>query len=858
MLSSITPYVSLLIAAMSVSVVLAHYSWRRRAVISGAVETSLLMVAIAIWSLAYALSLSAPTFSLMVWWDHWTYLGVVTAPPLWLMFVFRYTGEGRWLTRSRLVALAIIPVITLALVFTNAHHHLIFRMEAIRHYGTIHLLHDTFAPWFWIHATYSYALLLIGIVLLLRASLHAPRLYRQQTYTVLLALCIPLFSNFLDVFGLDVCADFDLTPFTFVLTGMAVGWGIVRQRLLDLAPIARTAVFDGMYPGVIVLDTQDRVVDLNPAAQQFINQQAMRAVLGKHIDQVFSDCPELVAVCREHGERQAEMCICHGDERRHYVASISPLCGWRNRRLGHMIVIYDITKRKRAEEELLTEKERLATTLRSIVDAVVTTDSEGCVTLMNCAAEEITGWLQRDVLHRPLFEVLPFVHEETGESCRNLLQEYLIQREFTDITALAVLTTRTGDERVIEYCIAPLCGYDGQFTGLTLVFRDITHLRALEADRRRAEKLESLGILAGGIAHDYNNLFTAILANLSLVRTATHEPYALQKLIDVERVVERAQNLTQQLLTFSRGEKSAKTVANIAKLLQETVRLTFSGIEIDIAFVIDETAWPVIVHAEQIGQVIYNLILNAAQAMPHGGTVTITVDNCQVSDIPELAPGPYVRVIVSDTGVGIPHDELPKIFDPYYTTKETGSGLGLAVSYAIVRNHRGLIRVASQPDRGSTFTVYLPASPEAVLACEHACTGTPERALTRKVLVMDDDEMVREILTECLQLLGFDVIATADGVEMLRRYRDAVEQGSPFDVVIMDLRVRDAMGGEEAVRELLAFDPQACAIASSGDSKHPIMQHYREYGFRGAISKPFQICDLRATIDRVLTGEVSV
>jgi len=375
----------------------------------------------------------------------------------------------------------------------------------------------------------------------------------------------------------------------------------------------------------------------------------------------------------------------------------------------------------------------------------------------------------------------------------------------------------------------------------------------IEEELFRTRQIDSLGILAGGIAHDFNNLLAVILMNSSLAKKYSPTgSKAYAKLEGVEDACIRAKDLTQQLLTFSKGGAPVTKVTSIADLIGESARFVFHGSKSRCSFVISDDLCSVEVDGGQISQVIQNLALNADQAMPDGGTVVINAENVMVraSSPLNLAPGRYVRISVKDSGAGIPKEHLSKIFIPYFTTKKTGSGLGLATSYSIISKHGGLITVESEPGSGTTFHVYLPASdgeiPETEERTEAEINGSG------RVLVMDDDEFVLAVTGEALTHAGYFVDFAPGGAEAIEKYLAARESGVPYDLIIMDLTIPGGMGGAETVKKLLEIDPDAKAIAASGYAQGAIMSDFKSYGFRGILAKPFRINELYQLVDRVI------
>ena len=386
-----------------------------------------------------------------------------------------------------------------------------------------------------------------------------------------------------------------------------------------------------------------------------------------------------------------------------------------------------------------------------------------------------------------------------------------------------------------------------------LLKRDITEQRRMREDALKAQKLESLGLLAGGIAHDFNNILTAILGNINLAKmNATPGDRVFERLAEAERGTRRAESLTQQLLTFSKGGAPIKKSGPIVSLLKECAEFSLRGSNVKLKFSIPEDLWPVEVDEGQISQVINNLVINADQAMPDGGLVRITAENTVVG--PEhglpLTNGKFVKVSIADAGIGIPQEFIQRIFDPYFTTKQKGSGLGLATSYSIVKAHSGLITVESKLSAGATFHVYLPASEKEIK--ERQRTGRSTLQVKGKVLIVDDENMVRSVAQEMLQHMGYEVEGARDGKEAIQLYKDSLKSSNPFSAVVMDLTIPGGMGGRETIKELLLLDPHVKAVVSSGYSNDPVMGQFESYGFKGVVCKPYDVEELHAVLCKVI------
>src|SRR3989440_627258 len=441
----------------------------------------------------------------------------------------------------------------------------------------------------------------------------------------------------------------------------------------------------------------------------------------------------------------------------------------------YVAMVRDVTERKRFEQQIASEKESLAVTLRAIGDGVITCDVDGKVIMMNSEAEKLTGWTSKEGVGQPLKSVFDVtVDLATQAKVQKSGYRSEAQSILVNLPETVTLTSRDGDERVIEQVASPIRDSKNEVAGVVLVFRDITARQRAEAERRKAETLEQLGLLAGGIAHDFNNLLTAIIGNISLASLLlppelSQLPSAAKdygemaaRLVDAKNASMRARDLAQQLLTFARGGAPIKKSASIGKLIQDTVSFSLRGSHSRSEFTFGPELWPAEIDPGQISQVIGNLVVNADQAMPNGGTLRVSCDNFRYNPntmplIPDLGAGDYIRIQIRDEGVGIPEEYLKRIFDPYFTTKPKGTGLGLATTYSIVKNHNGLITVESEVHAGSTFNVYLPAALHQQLPAEQPSTFTQAMTGSGRVLVVDDEEAIRALVEFTLTRLGYQV-----------------------------------------------------------------------------------------------------
>ena len=518
-------------------------------------------------------------------------------------------------------------------------------------------------------------------------------------------------------------------------------------------------------------------------------------------------------------------------------------------------IILDVTDRKKAEEAIREERERLAVTLRSIGDGVITTDSEGRVMMMNRVAEGLTGWTQGEARGRALTEVFRIVNETTRHPLANPVEKVLATGEIIELENHTLLIARDGKERVIADSGAPIKDARSITSGVVLVFRDVTEKHKLQDNMQRIDKLESLGVLAGGIAHDFNNLLGGIFGYIDMARaTDGIDPSTVKYLDKALGVFERARDLTQQLLIFSKGGSPRRKTGRLESLIKENAEFVLAGTNVKCLVHLDKDLWLCDFDENQMGQVIDNLVINARQAMEQGGIITLKGENLVLSegDMPPLKAGPYLKISISDSGSGIPPELQKRIFDPFFTTKTSGSGLGLATCYSIIQKHDGLIDVESLPQRGSTFHIYLPASK----ASEILTPRGPARLHFGEgdILVMDDESFMREIVGVMLTQMGYTYLEAENGESAIQQCRAARDRGKPVRAVLLDLTIPGSPGGKEVIGELHREFPGIPVFAASGFSEDPIMAHPGDYGFTDSIRKPFRMEELAAMLDRHLSG----
>ena len=507
----------------------------------------------------------------------------------------------------------------------------------------------------------------------------------------------------------------------------------------------------------------------------------------------------------------------------------------------------DITERKQHEKALQESEERLRDFFDNAIELIQSVSPDGRFLLVNRAWRETLGYTAGEVEALNLSDII-------APECRDRHSE-LFRRVMTGENSGNIETTflsKDGRRIVVEGSLN--CRFeDGKPSAARGIFRDVTGKKQMEEELRKANLLESIGILAGGIAHDFNNILTAVMGYLSLAKMGVDPgDQTWSRLLEAEKASIRAQSLTRQLLTFSKGGAPVRQTASIAQLIDDSAKFALRGSTIKCRIAIAPDLAAVDIDPGQIGQVINNIVLNAAQATPEGGIIDVDARNVSIEDVPggNLVPGDYVKITVEDSGTGIPEENVPKIFNPFFTTKAKGTGLGLATAYSIIKRHEGSISVESAWGKGTTVSIFLPALKNVVQEIP-AVKPVPPEGMGR-ILVMDDEEMVRDVTVSMLDTIGYQACGARDGSEAIEAYIEAMKEGNPFDAVILDLIVPGSMGGKEAVRKLLDIDPEAKVIVSSGYSHDPILSRYKDYGFSGVIAKPYQIGELGQAVKLVL------
>lgn len=510
------------------------------------------------------------------------------------------------------------------------------------------------------------------------------------------------------------------------------------------------------------------------------------------------------------------------------------------------------------ERQLKESRQWFATTLSSIGDAVIATDAKGRIQFMNKVAESLTAWSQSEVLNKKLDNVLNIVNEKDRSPVEDPVRRVLREGVILGFSNHTILISKDGSEKHIVESAAPIKDEKDNITGVVFVFRDITEQRNLEAQFHQAQKMESVGMLAGGMAHDFNNILGAILGYASFIKMSISTDHPHYKYIDIiEKSAVRGAELTSQLLVFARGEQCKIKSTNLNNSVKETLKIinrTFDK-DIEINTHLHQDLPTINADEGQILQLLMNLCVNARDAMPNGGRLIIETSTTELNghcvEKPiEAKSGFYVRLSVTDTGMGMDKATLQRIFEPFFTTKERGkgTGLGLSMVYGVVKNHEGYVRVYSEPDEGTTFKVYLPVSGK--LEEKSQSKFIELQGGNELILVVDDEESFRSFVQDCLEDYGYRVLLAENGIvaiDLFQKHKDEI------NLVILDL-IMPKLGGRETFLKLKELNPQVKALLSTGFSQHGKTKEILDSGVKGFIQKPYQVNDLLIMMRSVLDG----
>ena len=846
MLALDQPFALLLVFAALIPAVLMVSIWRHRPNL-GARSFSVLMAAVSLWAFVALFEVCSLDPQTKIFSYRIKYVFIVTVPIAWLIFSLYYSNRVRSIKKEHLALLMIVPVFTLAMVATNPLHHLMFsRLEMVT-VGRHFLVYPYFGPLFWLHTGYSYLVLLAGFIVLIKHLIDYPAPYRRQVAALMIGGMTPWISNIIFIFRIGRLTYFDLTPVAFTVSGIAFMWGILRYKLLDVVPIARDLVIQNMFDGIIVVDDDESIIDLNQTARNLSNL-GTADVIGRRAEHVIPWWTVLKRYPSFTEKGSFPVIELEAAGRTYLLQLARSRIRIKDKSLGHVITLHDVTTAQTAQKALRESEQRFKSLSENAPVIIFSLDQKGTFSYVNPTWENLLGHTRQEITGKPFTS---FIHQEDDQNITEIFKRLMDgQSSVADLNIQ--VTHKDGTQRLFNTSASANSDMEGRVVGIIGMAKDVTEEHRLQRQLMESQKMEAIGTLAGGIAHDFNNLLMGVQANLSLMRLDGGNSSSFQeKIRRIEDQIQNGASLTRQLLGYARKGKYALTIFDLNELVQETlnvVKRTNKGVLIHTHL----SEQPAYLRADQ-GQMelmLLNLFINAVDAMPDGGELSVTTCLVDGDYAPDAHQGGFIELKVSDTGIGMDHVTQKRIFEPFFTTKEMGrgTGLGLASVYGVIKNHGGSIEVHSSPGSGSTFSVVLPAARKTVQTCP-----APEKMVTLptgngKILLVDDEPLILKYCHEMISSLGYSVVTAQNAEEAVRIYRD---QGCDIDVAILDL-VMPKMGGLQLLEELKAINPQIRAVIATGFALDRRISEAIAGGCFSCLKKPYTRDELASTISQVI------
>jgi PAS domain S-box-containing protein len=834
----------------------AYIGWRRR-VFPGAVPFAVLMAALAAWAFVNLVEKSLVNHDLRRAVSIFVYVFIVTVPAAWLVFAARFSRPGRWTSRRVVALLFVEPVLVLGVAFTNSWHGLLRTSTEMRTNGPWAIMVITQGPFFYLNAVYTHLLFAAGAVLLLTGVARRPGGTVGRFALVLGAMLVPVLGNVAYAYHLQPAWLTDLTPVYFAVPGLAAAWLLFRVRVFDVLPIARDFVLDCLGDAVFVLDARLRILDANPAARSLL--PGPPGARQQPLAEAFPELSRYLQLrdCGSGGT--TEIRLCWAGAERFWDVHVLPLAGpqiTNGVTVGVLVRLVEVTDRKRAEAARQESELRFRAIFDETFEFVCLLGPGGKVVEVNRPALEFRRLRASDVVGAPLWEtawmdVSPEVRARVRSAVAAAAGGQFVRDEVP-------LRDAEGGLRTFDLSLKPVRNEDGALVFLIAEARDITERKRLEEQFRQAQKMESIGRLAGGVAHDFNNLLTVINGYSELLlRQPRLEEGARELLREVQQAGERAARLTGQLLAFGRKSILQPRVLDLNAVLGNLEKMLRRLIGEDVELAVLPGAGLELVRADpgQIEQVLINLAVNARDAMPRGGTLTVETGNAFLNEgyaaaHPGVKPGPYVLLAVKDTGCGMDQQVQAHLFEPFFTTKGVGqgTGLGLATVYGTVKQSEGHVEVRSEVGVGTTFKVYLPAvQAEAPAGKPHPGWGRMP-AGRETVLLVEDEEGVRALGREVLKKCGYTVLEAGNGDEALAV---AARQPGPIHLLLTDV-VMPRLGGRELAERLGAARPEIKVLYMSGYTDDAVIRHGCVEAEQALMQKPFSPTALATKVREVL------
>ena len=808
---------------------------------------ALLLVAIAHWSIAYAWELTAGEIEFKVLVLKIKYLGVCAIPALWIGFVLDFVGADPARIRRAVRAIGAFSAALLILAWTDGWHHAFWGPITVDTTGAFDLLIGR-GPGFYVNIIFTYAALWAGIGILATRAFQSPYLYARRCGILIAATLLPWLGNLIFLMEADSVAHLDPTPFLFACTGVGAVVAVFHYRMLDPIPALSDARVENLGDGVLVVDPQGRLADLNGAAQAILGRQASE-MAGTPLDHAL---PGWTLSRLTAGGEDLTLTTAGGAGRTFETQAIA-IEGGIDGPAGYMVLLHDVTERRAAAATIRESEQRYRQLVENAHDLIFTCDLGGHVRSINRAGLAATGFARDEIVGLSIPDLV------TAETRPRFMELLRAAGDGGALAPIEIAITGKNGRRVPLEVAAWIQGADGPNRTIQAIGRDLTTRERYEDQLRQSQKMEAVGKLAAGIAHDFNNLLTAILGFTDIAeRPLPADSASRPPLAQIRRSGQQAAALTRQLLAFARRQILQPVVLDLNSAISDlgTMLSRLLGEDVTICYSLAHDVRRVRVDLAQIQQVIVNLAVNARDAMPRGGELRIETTNLAIGATPQpavsLPAGTYVSLSVSDTGEGIPDDVLGHIFEPFYTTKAMGqgTGLGLATVHGIIKQSGGDILVRTATGRGTTFTIYLPATDAPLPLDDSVVLADARTAAPGAVLLVEDDDAVREFAREVLRSRGWRVVEAPGPAEALAI---CAEGDEVFDVVVTDVVMPGLSGGELADR-LEVLRPGVPVLFVSGYADVDVIGRGQLRAGRQLLSKPFTGAELAYRVQELFAA----
>lgn len=863
------PFVLLLLLSSTMSAGLFGYAWPRRQR-RGVPALLVLVSGTGWWSLTYALELIAPTLAWKVWAVRLEYIGIVAVGPAWALCALAHSNFAHLLTRRLAIVVSIFPMMVLAAVWTNSWHGLFWESVRLREAVGFQTFVAEFGPLFWAHTVYGYGSVGLGSLALLHATTRSRRLFLGQQITLLVAVGIPWLGSILHLSGYSPWPHIDLTPFAFTLSGIVLMQGILLFHLVEIVPLARDLVVEDMRDGVIVVDPRGYILDANPAARKMLAPDS-QPMMGHELLSLAPELAPFKHALQAHADDTLQLIVTRDGQTRKIETALTPLSDRHRRFVGHVLTVRDVTRQAEIEAALRRSERRFRTISdQSLAGLFVFED--GSMTYCNDRLGQIVGRPKEELIGASAERMLSFIHRNDRAFVADQI-EFKNRGEPGTTQYDFRFYHPDGHERWISLYSRPLesdlAAPDAPVSILGMVV-DITDRVEAEAERRaweaqllQAQKLESMGMLAGGVAHDFNNLLVAILGHADLARRDMAADTPLWKNLDtICAAAEQAKRLCRQMLAYAGKSTFHTERVDLNGVIEEVTRLTAVTVskKVTVTTIFDPEQPSVAADRGQLVQVVLNLVVNAAEAVGDApGTVQIETNARSIGDndvlaaggTQDLPAGDYAVITVRDTGPGMDAATRRRIFEPFFTTKFTGRGLGLAAVLGIVHAHGGAFTIDTAAGKGTTFRVYLPQNADAV--AEPAVAPVRRlhaQSLHGTVLLVDDEPTARQTAQAMLERLGFTVEAASDGREAITRFR---RRPNEFACVLLDLTM-PRLDGFEAFSAMRAVRPDVPIVLMSGYTQEDVAKRFGDIQGWTFLQKPYLVADLQRRLQEVLVA----